>query len=285
MEQEKATLTLAETEAVLFCLLWEQEGKDETTARNRAALETALELTRQERRKDIIRCAYCGEDARRATAAEFALDHVNKLLGQLHTANSTNEDIKRGLDKLEMDADREPVAVRSEDPARYNAETEARRELEAAKEAADDDNTLQMAAEILQHRAEGQQAGEVFGCPAHVALYLAAQKRDSADQHETLTAIYQDSKLRLITQQDWPGSVNSAPFYVREIARTALESNATSVTLAHNHPSGTLEPSRHDRDSTAKLKQALALIDITLNDHLIYTAAGKFYSFAERGIL
>ncbi|HQK88391.1 MAG TPA: JAB domain-containing protein [Acidobacteriota bacterium] len=65
------------------------------------------------------------------------------------------------------------------------------------------------------------------------------------------------------------GTVNQAPVYPREVARAALLSNATSVILFHNHPSGQSQPSAEDLAMTRSLREALRPLDIALHDHLI----------------
>ena len=65
------------------------------------------------------------------------------------------------------------------------------------------------------------------------------------------------------------------------IMTIALQSSATSLILAHNHPSGNLKPSDADRKMTDKIKQACNLLDINLLDHIILTN-DSFYSFAEQ---
>lgn len=69
-----------------------------------------------------------------------------------------------------------------------------------------------------------------------------------------------------------------------EIARQALLCNASAVIIAHNHPSGNLNPSNPDIDTTKKVKEALKTLEIQLSDHVIITREG-YYSFAEEGIL
>lgn len=65
---------------------------------------------------------------------------------------------------------------------------------------------------------------------------------------------------------------------------TALKGNASSIILAHNHPSGNLKPSAADRQLTNKLTQAGKLLDISLLDNLIITADG-YFSFADKGLI
>jgi len=69
---------------------------------------------------------------------------------------------------------------------------------------------------------------------------------------------------------------------VRLIAKYAVDSLATSVILAHNHPSGNTNPSEQDKAITSKIKKALELLDITLLDHIILTV-DNYYSFADNG--
>jgi DNA repair protein RadC len=72
--------------------------------------------------------------------------------------------------------------------------------------------------------------------------------------------------------------------YPREVVKAALACNAAAVVLAHNHPSGSAEPSRADEMLTQALKQALALIDVRVLDHLV-VGQGHVVSFSERGLL
>ena len=80
------------------------------------------------------------------------------------------------------------------------------------------------------------------------------------------------------------GTVDEAPIYIREIATRALLTNAKSVIIAHNHPSGTANPSTADIDITKKVKDVLAMLDINLLDHIIVTH-DQSYSMAENGQL
>lgn len=78
------------------------------------------------------------------------------------------------------------------------------------------------------------------------------------------------------------GGITGTVIDVRIVAKYAVDSLATSVILAHNHPSGNLKPSQADISITEKVKNALALLDIKLIEHLILTVDG-FYSFADEG--
>ena len=80
------------------------------------------------------------------------------------------------------------------------------------------------------------------------------------------------------------GSVNSAGVPIRKLVEIALASNATSVILAHNHPSGIALPSNDDFTATDRAREALKNIDVQLADHII-VADGDFVSMAASGML
>jgi DNA repair protein RadC len=70
----------------------------------------------------------------------------------------------------------------------------------------------------------------------------------------------------------------------RIILKKALEEEATSIVLSHNHPSGNLKPSKADEDITRKIKLAAEYLDITVLDHIIVSEEG-YFSFADEGML
>lgn len=80
------------------------------------------------------------------------------------------------------------------------------------------------------------------------------------------------------------GTVDSATVPVREVAKKALERNAVACILAHNHPSGEVDPSSSDETITRRIKHALALFEIRVLDHFVL-GREKAYSFAEHGLL
>jgi DNA repair protein RadC len=79
------------------------------------------------------------------------------------------------------------------------------------------------------------------------------------------------------------GTIDGASVYPREVVRRAIDNNAAAVIFAHNHPSGVAEPSSADRQITQRLKDALALVDVRVLDHMII--GDEVVSFAERGLL
>lgn len=113
--------------------------------------------------------------------------------------------------------------------------------------------------------------------------YLIAKLRDY--QQEVFAALFLDNKHRVIQfEQLFYGTINAASIYPREVVKRALFHNAAAIIVAHNHPSGLPEPSQQDRELTAWLKKALALVDISLIDHLVIGDT-QAISLAERGLV
>ena len=93
------------------------------------------------------------------------------------------------------------------------------------------------------------------------------------------------SVQRLIAQEElFRGTLTQTSVYPREVVLRALHHGAAAVVLAHNHPSGSVEPSRADEAITQTLRAALALVDVRVLDHVI-VAPGVAVSLAERGLL
>lgn len=80
------------------------------------------------------------------------------------------------------------------------------------------------------------------------------------------------------------GGITGTVADIRIIAKYAVDSLATSIILAHNHPSGNLKPSQADINLTQKAKKGLDILDITVLDHIILTS-DSHYSFADQGML
>jgi DNA repair protein RadC len=125
--------------------------------------------------------------------------------------------------------------------------------------------------------------GTLMESPKATADYLMT--RLATREHETFTLIYLDSRHRLIACDDlFRGTIDGASVHPREVVKEALKYNAAAVILAHNHPSGVCEPSQADELITRRLREALALVDIRVLDHIIVAGADTL-SFAERGFL
>jgi DNA repair protein RadC len=131
--------------------------------------------------------------------------------------------------------------------------------------------------------AEQLREREVFSTPDAVKHYLQLHLAQRA--HEIFAVLFLDSQNRLIALEEmFRGTLTQTSVYPREVVLRALHHHAAAVVLAHNHPSGTVQPSRADEALTQTLKAALALVDVRVLDHVI-VAPGQALSMAERGLI
>ena len=104
-------------------------------------------------------------------------------------------------------------------------------------------------------------------------------------QHEEFWILYLNYSNKVIAKSQLSkGGITGTVVDIRIVFKIALEQNATSIILSHNHPSGKLQPSDADIIITKKIKMAGQQLDIPVLDHLIITEKG-FYSFNDNGIL
>jgi len=100
---------------------------------------------------------------------------------------------------------------------------------------------------------------------------------------ETVFLLCLDAKCKVLCCKEvGEGSVNSAGISVRKIVETALGANATSVVLAHNHPSGLAVPSAEDIQTTRRIAMALSAVEISLADHIV-VADEDYVSIVQSG--
>jgi DNA repair protein RadC len=122
-----------------------------------------------------------------------------------------------------------------------------------------------------------------LSAPETTRRFLLVQLRDRP--YEVFCCLYLDGRHRLIAFEElFRGTIDSASVHAREVIRQALFHNAAAVIFAHNHPSGSPDPSRADECVTRRLKESLALVDIRVLDHFI-VGDGTCFSFAEHGRL
>jgi len=113
--------------------------------------------------------------------------------------------------------------------------------------------------------------------------YLVAKLAQS--EREIFSCLYLDNQHRVIAYEAlFYGTIDGASVYPREVVKSCLQHNAAAVIFAHNHPSGTLEPSQADKAITERLKTALATVDIRVLDHIIVGGSATT-SFAEKGLI
>jgi len=131
--------------------------------------------------------------------------------------------------------------------------------------------------------AEQLRAREVFESPGAVKDYLQLHLADKA--HEVFAVLFLDSQHRLIAMEElFRGTLTQTSVYPREVVLHALRHQAAALVLAHNHPSGSVQPSRADEALTQTLRAALALVDVRVLDHVI-VGPGQALSMAEKGLL
>jgi DNA repair protein RadC len=187
------------------------------------------------------------------TRGRSALDVARALLAEF------------GSLRLLLTAERERVcAAQGLGPARYAC-------LQAALELA------------RRHYQELMSVGPTLGNPRATREFLRMRLRDLP--HEVFCCVYLDNRHRVTAFEElFRGTIDGASVHPREVVKRALARNAAAVILAHNHPSGLAEPSQADELITRRLKEALALVDIRVLDHLVVGDA-VCESFAERGLL
>ena len=144
--------------------------------------------------------------------------------------------------------------------------------------------TLMAALELARrHYREALRAGPAMNAPANTRQFLTAQLRDRP--YEVFCCLHLDNRHRLIHFEEvFRGTIDGASVHPREVVRQALQYNAAALIFAHNHPSGVAEASQADELITRRLRDALALVDIRVLDHLI-VGDNHCLSFAERGLL
>jgi DNA repair protein RadC len=118
--------------------------------------------------------------------------------------------------------------------------------------------------------------------PSQTAEFLRIHL--GARDHEIFGLLHLDNRHRLIAVEDlFRGTIDGAQVHIREVVHSVIQHRSAVVIAYHNHPSGNSEPSRADEHVTRRLKEALALIEVRLLDHVI--VAERIFSFSEAGLL
>ena len=163
-------------------------------------------------------------------------------------------------------------AVRSEDAPKYNA---------AAPENDHDNAIIAEALSILAARL--RQPGIPLSNPGETRDYL--RLRVAGLEHEVFGMLLMDNRHRVISdEQLFRGTIDGCSVHPREVVKLVLARNASAVILYHNHPSGLAEPSRADENLTQRLRDALAMVEVQVLDHIV-VGHDVCVSFAERGLL
>lgn len=148
-----------------------------------------------------------------------------------------------------------------------------------------EDEIIARAFEIIYARA--RKDIKYFTGPDDVKRFLTLANARCADQNrERFGIVFLDSQHGLVEYETmFEGSLTQTSVYPREVVRRALQLNASAVILTHNHPSSNAEPSAADKNLTKLLKDALALVDVRVLDHVITTPGGRCFGFAEAGLI
>ncbi|MCX6223067.1 MAG: DNA repair protein RadC [Bacteroidia bacterium] len=144
--------------------------------------------------------------------------------------------------------------------------------------------TLIAAMELGRRRnqSEALDNGQIKGS-RDAADYLRPEIGDLA--YEEFWVLFLNRQNKVIDKRKLSqGGMTGTVIDVRMVLKLALEKHATSMILCHNHPSGNLDPSEADKKITKQMKEAAALMEIPVIDHLIVTQAG-YFSFADEGLL
>ena len=124
---------------------------------------------------------------------------------------------------------------------------------------------------------------EAFQTPDAVKQYLQLQLAHK--NHEVFAVLFLDNQNRMLAMEElFRGTLSQTSVYPREVVMRALHHQAAAVVLSHNHPSGSVQPSRADEHLTKTLKASLALVDVRVLDHII-VSQGQTLSMAEQGLM
>jgi len=142
------------------------------------------------------------------------------------------------------------------------------------------ESVIKLALEVVKYNFR---PGEAFGDPGSARDYLNLMYMDQ--EQEIFSVLFLDNKHQLISHEElFFGTIDGASVYPREVVKTTLQHNAAALIFVHNHPSGNPGASSADKRITKRLKDALALIDVRVLDHIIVGKSGTV-SFAEQGLL
>lgn len=143
--------------------------------------------------------------------------------------------------------------------------------------------TIAAALELGTRRNIEEKKKTVVTHSGDVANYLRAKLENK--KHEVFVAVYLNRSNKIHHHEVISsGGITGTVADPRIILKRALEHDATAIILCHNHPSGSLKPSKADEDLTYKIREAARYFDINILDHIIVSEEG-YYSFADEGLL
>lgn len=138
---------------------------------------------------------------------------------------------------------------------------------------------IQQALSILDSHLKTK--GTALQSPGAVRSFLRLELEQ--EESEVFAVLYLDTRHRVLEfVRMFKGTIDGAAVYPREVVKAGLALNASAAIICHNHPSGDATPSNADRQLTVRLKDALALVDIRLIDHMV-VGHKQIVSFSEQG--
>ncbi|WP_338524322.1 DNA repair protein RadC [Pseudomonas batumici] len=146
---------------------------------------------------------------------------------------------------------------------------------------AQEDLLIERAMQILDRRLFTR--GPKLESPSEVRDFLKLKL--AGMDHEVFCVIFLDIKHQVLAfEMMFHGDIGHTSVHPRQVIKRAIANNASAVIAAHNHPSGCTTPSNADRELTRRLREALALIDVRLLDHII-VGAGDPLSMSDYGLM
>lgn len=159
------------------------------------------------------------------------------------------------------------------------------KQLTAFKGIGDAKGVAIVAALELGRRRRAEETVELKKISSSKSVFEIMQPLIGELPHEEFWVLYLNNSNKVIYKtQISKGGITGTVVDTRLIYKAALEHNATSVILTHNHPSGALQASDADKQITRKLREAGKHLDIAVLDHVIVTEK-SYFSFADEGIL
>jgi len=135
-------------------------------------------------------------------------------------------------------------------------------------------------------KVKASERPKVLNSKASFDILLKSFDHDTIELRETMKMLLLNRANKVLGVMDVSnGGTAGTVIDVKLIMQCALLSNASSIILCHNHPSGNLTPSTEDNNMTRKIKNACDIMSINLLDHIIITSEEKYYSYADEGRL
>lgn len=141
-------------------------------------------------------------------------------------------------------------------------------------------SAIEAALELGRRRVRGK--GRTITCPNDIFLEV---RHFASRSQECLVVVNLNGAHEIIgTIVATIGLVNKTIVHPREVFSDAIKNRAAAIAIAHNHPSGNIEPSQEDKDVTSRLSQCGAILGIKMLDHIVFTN-DRYYSFLEHGLM